>query len=238
MGLFCLVPLFAATLPTGLSSNRLKGTLTELPAAYVPDGKPPRSRLREDILPWQCIQHIPIALSILHHHSTFFHLQNFHQSYFLPLIQRWYLWWISLNSCRYQHQKCFHPGSWKLDPKHPLNQLADWQNIKLFGYSSQQSGCKIMVMWSHVCALYWLHVADSGPEICSSLAGEHSGALSSFLPILSIHWHWACGVVGCIFFILFFFLELFHWQQLPAVTENDTESSEHEPRQWNWWPSN
>lgn len=32
-------------------SNRLKGTLTELPAACVPGGKLPRSSLREDILP-------------------------------------------------------------------------------------------------------------------------------------------------------------------------------------------
>lgn len=32
-------------------SNRLKGTLTELPAACVPGGKQPRSSLREDILP-------------------------------------------------------------------------------------------------------------------------------------------------------------------------------------------
>lgn len=35
-------------------SNRLKGTLTEPPAACIPNGEPPGSSLREDIRPWQC----------------------------------------------------------------------------------------------------------------------------------------------------------------------------------------
>lgn len=39
-------------------SNRLKGTLNELPAVRVPGGKPPRSCLREDIAA-TTVQHIP-----------------------------------------------------------------------------------------------------------------------------------------------------------------------------------